>query len=194
MPHRAWRPGIASLLWLALPAAAAAQQAPPTLKSTPHFGVAVGVTRLVWAHDAVASATGPSLTFERRLVGPTAVSAGAATVSAAVGSQGARHYVVDVALRLAPQLHPGAVTVTPYLGLGIGTTVTDPATDSLTTRSQNTWEWMAGVDAAILGPLTAGIQFRRLQVRLEALDVLPPDVSGTAVGVTWLEGHIGVRF
>jgi hypothetical protein len=194
MRHTVRGLGFGSLVWLGLPAFVAAQQAPTPLKSPPRSGIAVGIARLTWANDAVASATGPSLAFERRLVGPTAVSAGVATVSAAVGTEGARHYVVDVALRLAPELRPGGLSLTPYVGLGIGTTVTDPATDSLTTRSQNTWEWMAGLDAAIMGPLTVGLQFRRLQVRLQNLDVPPPAVSATAIGVTWLEGHLGLRF
>jgi hypothetical protein len=194
MRHCVWGLGVASLLWLGLAARGAAQQVPATLTSSPHFGLAIGIARVSWANDAVASATGPSLSFEGRLVGPTAVSAGVATVSAAEGSEDARHYFVEVALRLAPQLRPGGIYLTPYLGAGIGTTITDPAADSLVTRSQNTWEWMAGVDAAIAGPLTVGIQFRHLQVQLQDLLVSPPAVSATPTGVTWLEGHLGLRF
>jgi hypothetical protein len=182
---------VATALWLVPTVSTLAQQAPAPLPTSPDFAITLGVAHLGWADDVVASSAGPSLGFERRLLGPTAISAGVATMSAAVEGERARHYVLDLALRLAPPLARGRVT--PYLGLGLGTTITDPAADSLLTRSQNMWEWMGGVDAAVVGPLTAGIQFRRLQVTRQELGTTPSGTA-TSTGVTWLEARLGFRF
>jgi hypothetical protein len=186
--------GLALCAAVGRPARAAAQDATTPLPAVAEFHVTAGLASLSWARDAVAAAAGPTLSVERHVLGPTAVQLGATTVSAAVGTEPARHYLVDAGVLVAPTLSLGTWHVTPQLGIGIGTTVTDPGVDSLPTRSQNTWGWTVGADAQLFGSVTVGARYRHFRVRLQDPASTAPTVAGTPTGVTWLEARLGVRF
>jgi hypothetical protein len=115
-------------------------------------------------------------------------------VSAIERATATRHYLLDATLLVAPRLQVANREVVPQAGIGIGTTVSNPAVDSLTTHSQNTWGWLVGVDAQLVGPISLGVQLRRLSVRLQDVTSTAPSTPGVSTGVTAIVGRVGVRF
>lgn len=140
----------------------------------------------LWGLD-VASVVGRWAAFRLGgAVGPTSISLGDAEMDAV-------QYLADVAVegRLAvdPLVERGVV---PYLAVGVGTVVHDPAPDSLVSRSQSTFSWGAGVEARILDRIGARAEWRRVQGELQsAFD--PVDRAGsTRFADRWFLGAFWV--
>ena len=127
---------------------------------------------LMWGLD-VASVVGRYAGF--RLGG----SVGSLEMGAGDTEIDAIQYLVDVAVegRLAVgPLHEAGVV--PYVTVGGGAAIHDPAPDSLITRSQSTFTWGAGMEARILGRLGARAEWRRVQSEIQPI-LEPTDRSGT---------------
>ncbi len=193
---------LALVAFAAAPATAVAQtpanQAPLSLDVHPAFNVAVGFAHMSWNDRALSGADGISLVASHQLARFVRLACDFATLSgntvSGSGVEAARHYLVHAELSVAPEISVEGHLVHPQLGAGIGTVVSDPAADSSSTRSQNAWEILAGVDVDVVGPLTAGVQYHRVATSLQDVAAQGPQSTGSAVRAHLIEARIGVRF
>jgi opacity protein-like surface antigen len=191
-----------SLLALALPITAAAQtpvpEGPPRIPATPDFHVTVGLAHATWSGTGLTGATGPTVGITRHVIGPMRVAFDFASLSgntfSGSGVESAHHYLIDAGVTLAPTFRAGERIVQPHLGLAIGTLVTDPANATSSTRSQNDWELVAGLDVGITGPFTLGAGYRRVSVSLQDAAATGPTAASTAVTANVFAVRVGVRF
>jgi len=187
---------------LAVPHTAGAQtpanNAPLSVSLPPSFHVTVGFAHAGWSDAALSGANGISVTVSRRFAGPVQVAFDFASLSgntlAGSGVEAARHYLVNAVVAVAPRLTARGHLVQPELGVGIGALASAPAADSLTTRSQNTWELVAGVDVGVAGPFTLGLAYRHVSVRLQDVATPGPTIPSKSVSANVLEARVGVRF
>ena len=187
---------------IAVPHAAAAQtpanNAPLSVSLPPAFQVTVGFAHAGWSDAALSTANGIAVTASRHFAGPVQVTFDFASLSgntfAGSGVEAARHYLVNAVVAVAPRLTAKGHLVQPEVGVGIGTLATAPTADSLSTRSQNTWELVAGVDVGVVGPFTLGLVYRHVSVRIQDVATPGPTIPSTAVSAHVLEARVGVRF
>ncbi len=192
-----------ALLALLVPAAAAAQApastVPLTLGVAPAFHVTAGFAHASWSDGALSGANGISVTASRHVVGPVRGVFDFATLSgntlSGSGVTPARHYLAVAGIQVSPDLRAHGRLVQPEVGVGIGTLVSHPtAADSSLTRSQNAVELSAGLDVGVWGPVTLGVHYRHLSVRLQDVAEAGPTVPQTPVAAHLLSVGVGVRF
>ncbi len=194
-----------ALLAFALPAPAAVtaqtpeSMGPPRIPATPDFHVTVGLAHASWSGaTGLTGATGPAVGVTRHVVGPVRVAFDFATLSgntlSGIGVESARHYLINAGIAVAPTFYAGERIVQPQVGIGIGTLVTDPATPTSSTRSQNDWELVAGLDVGLTGPFTLGAGYHRMRVSLQDAAATGPSAASTAVTANVFEVRVGMRF
>jgi len=158
----------------------------------------VGLAHATWSGTGLTGATGPTVGITRHVIGPMRVAFDFASLSgntfSGSGVESAHHYLIDAGVTLAPTFHAGERIVQPHVGLAIGTLVTDPANATSSTRSQNDWELVAGLDVGITGPFTVGAGYRRVRVSLQDAAATGPTAASTAVTANVFEVRVGVRF
>lgn len=177
---------LATLLALAAgPVAAGAQEEPgdPGMATAPaQFRVGVTGSQLGWSGGEQSTPDDGGLwglELERLLLSAAAIrleaSHGTTTLVSSDDAVDARTYLLAVTgvarLALDPLERVGMV---PFGTLGIGSVVHDPDRDDLTTASQNTLSWGAGLEArpfgraaSSLAPVGLRVEWRRYQVELE---------------------------
>jgi len=195
-------PLAAAVLAMLAPAVISAQtpasDIPLRLPVSPAFRVTVGFAHAGWSDDALSGANGVALTVSRHVFGPVRGLFDFATLSgntlSGSGAEAARHYLAGAGVSVAPELTAGGLVVRPELGAAIGTWVSDPAADSSSTRSQNAWEVFIGVDANVYGPLTLGLRYRRVPMRMQDVAAQGPTVPSIALRAQVFEVGLGVRF
>lgn len=191
-----------SLVALALPVAAAAQTpapaGPPRIPATPMYHVTVGLGHATWSGTGLTGATGPTVGITRHVVGPFRVAFDFASLSgntlSGTGVESAHHYLIDAGIAAAPTFRAGERIVQPQVGLAVGTLVTDPANATSSTRSQNNWALVAGLDVGVAGPVTLGAGYRRVSVSLQDVAATGPNAASTAVTANVFDVRVGVRF
>jgi hypothetical protein len=175
-----------------------ANDAPLSVSLSPAFHVTVGFAHAGWSDAALSGANGISITASRHFAGPVQVALDFASLSgntfAGSGVERARHYLVTAVVAVAPRLTAKGRLVQPEVGVGIGALASAPAADSLSTRSQNTWELVAGVDVGVAGPFTLGLAYRHVAVRLQDVATPGPTIPSKSVRANVVEARVGVRF
>ncbi|MFW6193804.1 MAG: hypothetical protein ACOC83_10000 [Gemmatimonadota bacterium] len=170
----------------AAPFAAGAQEEPgdPGMATAPaQFRAGVTGSRLMWSGGEPSAPDDGGLwglELERLLVPAAAIrleaSHGTTTLVSSDDAVDARTFLLAITgvarLALDPLERVGLV---PFGTLGVGSVVHDPDRDDLTTASQNTLTWGAGLEARPFGrtaasrlaPLGLRVEWRRYQVELE---------------------------
>jgi opacity protein-like surface antigen len=175
-----------------------ANNAPLSVSLPRSFQVTVGFAHAGWSDAALSGANGISVTASRHFAGPVQVTFDFASLSgntlSGSGVEAARHYLVNAVVAVAPRLTADGHLVQPEVGVGIGALASAPAADSSSTRSQNTWEIVAGVDVGVGGPFTLGLAYRHVSVRLQDVATPGPTIPSKPVSTHILEARVGVRF
>ena len=189
---------LATFAPVAVSAQTPASDVPLSLDVPPAFHVTVGFAHASWSDGALSGANGVGLTVSRHVFGPVRGVFDFATLSgntlSGSGTEAARHYLVGAGIAVAPELTVGGHGVRPKVGAAIGTWVSDPASDSSSTRSQNAWELFVGFDANLYGPLTLGVRYRHVPMRLQDVAAQGPSVPHTALSAHIFQVGLGVRF
>lgn len=178
---------VAALVALtAAPVAAGAQEEPgdPGMATAPaQFRVGVTGSHLGWSGGGQTMPDDGGLwglELERLLLPAAAIrleaSHGTTTLVSSDDAVDARTYLLGVTGVARLALDPlESVGLVPFGTLGVGSVVHDPDRDDLTTASQNTLTWGAGLEArpfarapaSRLAPVGLRVEWRRYQVELE---------------------------
>lgn len=169
----------------AAPVAVGAQEEPgdPDMATAPaQFRVGVTGSHLGWSGGGQTTPDDGGLwglELERLLLPAAAIrleaSHGTTTLVSSDDAVNARTYLLGVTGVARLALDPlESVGLVPFGTLGVGSVVHDPDRDDLTTASQNTLTWGAGLEArpfravaSRLAPVGLRVEWRRYQVELE---------------------------